>query len=59
MPVFKRYSTYANLVAMIVSAGLVSIGNIGLQAETVAYIMMGGNIVVAVCQFIKQQENVK
>jgi len=53
--ILKRYSTYANLVAMVVSGILISIGNFGFDSNTTATIMLGGNVLVAVCQFIRQE----
>lgn len=55
----KRASTYANLLSMVVSAALLSVGSLGLNSETVAAIMMAGNVTVAVCQFIKQEASKK
>jgi hypothetical protein len=53
---FARWSTYANLVSMVVSAALISLPDIGLEAVTVARLMMAGNVIIAGCQFVKQQE---
>ena len=51
----KRYSTYANLLSMVIAAGLSAIGGMGLEADTVANVMLGGNVIIAICQFIKQK----
>ena len=50
----KRYSTYANALSMVVAAVLVSVPNLGLDTAITAQIMLAGNVVVAVCQVIKQ-----
>jgi hypothetical protein len=55
MSVFKRYSTYANFLCLGVSAGMSLLGAFNMDADTVAGIMLGGNIVIAICQFIKQK----
>lgn len=55
IPLFKRYSTYANLISMVIAAGLSAIGSMGLEADTVANVMLGGNVIIAICQFIKQK----
>ena len=54
---FKRYSTYANALSMVVAAVLVSVPNLGLDSTMTAQIMLAGNVVVAVCQVIKQNYN--
>ena len=51
----KRYSTYANFISMIVSAALIGIPDLGLEAPVVARFMLAGNVIVAACQFVKQQ----
>ena len=55
----RRWSTYANFTSMIVSAALVGLPDIGLDAFVVARIMLVGNIIIASCQFVKQQEATK
>ncbi len=51
----RRWSTYANMVSMMISAALIGLPDIGLEAVVVARLMLVGNVIVAVCQFVKQQ----
>jgi len=53
----RRYSTYANMISMMVSAALLGLPDIGFEPIMVARIMLAGNVVVALCQAVKQQAN--
>ena len=52
---FKRYSTWANGIAILTGAVLTSLTSLGLSAATVGYIMLAANVIIAGCQFIKQE----
>ena len=54
----KRYSTYANALSLVVASVLVSVPNLGLDAAMTAQIMLAGNVIVAVCQVLKQNYKV-
>ncbi len=52
---FKRWSTWANLASGVCAAVIVSIPALGLSAEKVGYVMLSMNVIVAVCQKVKQE----
>lgn len=49
----KRWSTYANLAALIVAALMVGLPDL-LPVEYHAYVALFGGLITAICQFIKQ-----
>ena len=51
----KRWSTYANALSGAVAAAMIYIPNIGLEATTTAQVMLACNVLVAICQSVKQR----
>ena len=49
----KRWSTYANLAAIVVASLMVTLPDL-LSAEYHAYVALVGGLITAVCQFVKQ-----
>lgn len=49
----KRWSTYANLAAIVVASLMVTLPDL-LPSQYHAYIALTGGVITAVCQFIKQ-----
>ena len=49
----KRWSTYANLVSLIVAALMVGLPDL-LPVDYHAYVALFGGLATAVCQFIRQ-----
>jgi len=54
--VFKRWSTWLNYVAMVMSASMSFIPQIGLEGEISARVMLVFTIVISVSQKIKQED---
>ncbi len=52
---FKRWSTYANGLSIVVGAAVAGIPSLDLSATTTGYIMLASSVVVAACQWIKQE----
>ncbi len=52
---FKRWSTLANVVAMVCAAVISSIPTLEVSASTVGVLMLTMNVVIAICQAIKQE----
>ena len=52
---FKRWSTLANVVAMVCAAIIASLPSLELSAVTIGYIMLCLNVVIALCQAVKQE----
>ena len=52
---FKRWSTVANLSAMVAGAIIAGIPTLGLSVQHAGVAMMAMNIIIAVCQVVKQK----
>lgn len=52
---FKRWSTLANMLAMVCAAVIASLPSLDISATAVGAVMLSMNVVIAICQAIKQE----
>ncbi len=52
---FKRWSTLANVIAMVCAAIITSLPSLELSAAQVGTVMLVMNVVIAICQAVKQE----
>ncbi len=52
---FKRWSTLANVIAMVCAGVISSIPSLDISASTVGVLMLTMNVIISICQAIKQE----
>ncbi|AUR95646.1 TMhelix containing protein [Vibrio phage 1.210.O._10N.222.52.C2] len=52
---FKRWSTLANMIAMVCAGVISSIPSLDISASTVGVLMLTMNVIISICQAIKQE----
>ena len=55
---FKRYSTIANLIAMVAGAVITGVPTLGLSIHHVGAITITMNVVIIICQAFQQKADV-
>lgn len=59
IPMSKRFSTWVNLISMILAAAMIYIPDIGLSAQATAQVMLGSSVVISIAQWIKQNATIE
>lgn len=59
VPLFKRLSTWANVISIVLSGLMANPAIVGIPAEWTPYVWAACSVLVAVCQVIKQNPNQK
>lgn len=59
LPMSKRFSTWVNLISMILAAAMIYIPDIGLSAQATAQVMLGSAVVISIAQWIKQNATIE